>query len=440
MVVNTSSCPCIDAHRRLLDVHEDIHRVIENYLEPHEFRRYLNSAIQNSRSVTFLLQKRKSKLKGFDVWYPAWQDSARGNSVLAWSVGARNRIVKESDLETHSLATVDFYGPRLKIARDTFQTPPSMPVEAVIGLFREFVLQNPSADGGSVRIQRKWIDAQLPEYELVAALREVYQNLSVIVQTAHGAMSVPDCDLSGFPRSCLSGVFDHGLACIPPGNPLPVGWIDGRSGEVSRLEFVNIDLDPDLARVAAERYGSEFELGNDAIEHAHLRLETSKRFLEADGYAGPFLLLFNGKSSMRVHPTPFPANKPREMIIEQSIEVNGAWQFDGAVFASELWITVPDGRQLIDVAPEDRLPSDTELFDPDPIGGRDEALTVVGLTKDGRNISMVLPFARTKHGIHYGELMIHEDKGAVPEFLRPIWSRWPSWKARTESRGAPPRS
>ncbi|ROS76080.1 hypothetical protein EDF24_1657 [Curtobacterium sp. PhB130] len=37
-------------------------------MEPNEFRRFLNSAIQNSRGVTFLLQKRKAKWPDFDQW------------------------------------------------------------------------------------------------------------------------------------------------------------------------------------------------------------------------------------------------------------------------------------------------------------------------------------------------------------------------------------
>lgn len=93
-----------------MDLHEDIHRAIEHYLDENEFRRWLNSAIQNSRGVTFLLQKQKARWADFDVWYGGWQDEARKNPVLGWGVAARNRIVKEEDLATLSLKRPGFVG------------------------------------------------------------------------------------------------------------------------------------------------------------------------------------------------------------------------------------------------------------------------------------------------------------------------------------------
>ena len=118
-----------------MDVHEDIHRTIEAYLDANEFRRCLNSAIQNARGVTFLLQKRKAKWSEFDAWYGAWQEDAKRNPILAWSVGARNRIVKEEDLRTLSQARISFYGERLQEAEQVMVVPPTVDVDDILAFY-----------------------------------------------------------------------------------------------------------------------------------------------------------------------------------------------------------------------------------------------------------------------------------------------------------------
>ncbi|MFJ2781268.1 hypothetical protein [Kitasatospora sp. NPDC087315] len=63
-------CPMPNAHRRLMDCHAQWHRLHEVYFDPHEFRLTMNSLVQNLRNVTWLLQKQKAQLVGFDEWYP----------------------------------------------------------------------------------------------------------------------------------------------------------------------------------------------------------------------------------------------------------------------------------------------------------------------------------------------------------------------------------
>lgn len=156
------ACPCIDAHRRLMDLHEDIHRASENYLDSNEFRRWLNSAIQNSRGVTFLLQKRKAKWADFEGWYGDWQTAARGNEVLIWGVGARNRIVKEEDLETLSQAVISYYGERLKEAGDVLVVPPTVGVQEIVAAFASVVRKRPPGRKGHIKVSRNGSTENFP--------------------------------------------------------------------------------------------------------------------------------------------------------------------------------------------------------------------------------------------------------------------------------------
>ncbi len=412
-----------------MDLHEDIHRAVENYLDENEFRRWLNSAIQNSRAVTFLLQKRKAKWPDFDEWYGEWQSGARSNPILTWGVNSRNRIVKEEDLLTFSQAIISYYGERLQEAEDVLTVPPQTTVGDMLLAFAAASKSGPPGRKGWVRVQRRWVDDQLPEHELVSALREMYASVATVVRRAHTASRVDDCLAPAFGRACVTSEIDSGLGCLGVGDPLPTGMIDVNSGEMMSLGYGSIERDESLGELGRKRYGLMPATGVDAIAHAENRMELSKRFLEADGYAGPMLLLFRGTEEMRMHPVFFGKNEPREFKIAATIDMDGSWPFDGAVFASEIWLSSDDGRaSLVDVPREERLPSNEEFFDSDEVGNRDEALVVYALAADGRSRLLMLPFARTRSGVVYGKLSDDTSGTMIPALLRPVWRRWPKWR------------
>jgi hypothetical protein len=409
-----------------MDLHEDIHRAIESYIDPNEFRRWLNSAIQNSRGVTFLLQKRKGKWADFDTWYGAWQASAKKNAVLAWGVTARNRVVKEEDLKTFSEARISLYGDQLKEVEEVFVVPPEFTVEMIIAGFFHVAGEQPAKRKGMIRVQRRWVDDQLPEYELVSALREMYFAVADIVRTAHRVSKVEDCAIRPFARTCITAAVKPSLPCLPLGDPMPSKLFDLETGETAKIQYVKIERDDELGRVGAERYGMPPGFSSDPIEHAGARLELSKQFLEVDGYSGPMLVLFKG-SELRMHGVFFVDGEPRELKIAAAIEAEGAWPFDGAVLSSETWITSPGGRgSRVGVHPDQLLQSNSEFFNGGVAGNRDEALIVVALAADGRSRCLIQPFGRTADGIIYGPLLDDSSGSMVPPFLKPVWRHWPS--------------
>jgi hypothetical protein len=417
-----------------MDLHEDIHRVVENYLDANEFRRFLNTALQDSRGVSFLVQKRKSKWPDFDVWYTKWQDEARGNGIAKWAVDSRNRIVKEEDLRTLSQAIVTYYGERLSEAEDVITVNPSTTVEEVLGAFTHLIEARPAGRKGWIRIRRRWVDDQLPDHELVSALREVYATVSNVVAAAHAASGVTDCNAPHFRRRCVTADVSPTLTCLGDGDPLPSAMIDAATGSLLDISYGRMEFNAEAAEVGRARYGFTPKLGPgiDAIAHAESRMELSKRFLEADGYSGPMLILFRGETDIRVNAVTFGRDEPREFKMQATVELHGAWPFDGAVYASEMWLTSlnsprPRG-ELMGLSEGDLLESNTEFFDADPVGGRDEALIVTAVAADGRSRVLMQPFARTKSGIVYGELTDDASGEMVAPFLRPLWRAWPKWR------------
>lgn len=408
-----------------MDLHEDIHRAIEHYLDENEFRRWLNSAIQNSRGVTFLLQKQKAKWADFDIWYGSWQDEARKNPVLGWGVTARNRIVKEEDLTTLSRAIVGVYDTRRRGYEDVFVVPPSTPQEAIIAAFVQIAERDGKKRKGWIRVERRWIDDQLPDYELVAALREMYGAVAKVVKLAHKASGVETCPAASFARECVTSKIDPDLRCLGSGNPAPTMMLDLESGDVASIRYGGIERDDfeELAKFGREHYGEPPKFTTDPIAHVDERMELSRQFLKADGYAGPMLMLF-GDGKARLFSVAFGDDEPREMKIAAVIESVGAWQFTGAVFSSETWIGLPGSKgELLGVPKSRLLPSNREYFGEDPRGGsRDEALIVAGISADGRQRVLVQPFGRVLGGYVFGQML--KDEVAVPTFLRPLWELW----------------
>src|SRR5438067_1234385 len=99
-----SSCILASVHSRLQEAHRHWHHALHNYADPNAFRSYLNSCIQSLRNVTFVLQQKKASIGNFSDFYEPWQAQLRSDPVLKWVVEARNRVVKQGDLETKSVA------------------------------------------------------------------------------------------------------------------------------------------------------------------------------------------------------------------------------------------------------------------------------------------------------------------------------------------------
>ncbi|WP_395646282.1 hypothetical protein [Terricaulis sp.] len=74
-------CPLAAVDRRLEDVHRFWHQAKEAYFDPDAFRAAIQAAIQNARTVTFVLQKNKDLIPDFDNWYAGWQQKLGVNPL-----------------------------------------------------------------------------------------------------------------------------------------------------------------------------------------------------------------------------------------------------------------------------------------------------------------------------------------------------------------------
>jgi hypothetical protein len=160
----------------------DLARLLQNcestYFDPELFRMNTNQFLQTSRTVTFIIQKHKSDISGFNTWYQAnvlnpWAIDMR----MTWARDSRNTIEKVGDLQLHSsLSTTLVIGYleeadiRVEVGREELVRANA---KRLIRFAEKALPSNVSRDA-VVRIERKWIANTLPDWELLTALAYVY--------------------------------------------------------------------------------------------------------------------------------------------------------------------------------------------------------------------------------------------------------------------------
>jgi hypothetical protein len=191
--LTSTPCPLPKTHRRLADAHALWHQAAGNYADPEDFRRSLNSALQELRNVTFVLKTEKRTIPLFESWYAPWESSMRADSILRWAVDARNRVVKQGDLGARSLARV-----RVLLSWDTppvheIDVPPSLGPMAIAARVRMPELPAPAREHVVFVVERRWVVETLPHHEVLEALAHCYSRLLALIRDGHSQCVVADC-------------------------------------------------------------------------------------------------------------------------------------------------------------------------------------------------------------------------------------------------------
>jgi hypothetical protein len=417
------ACPIPDVHARLNEAHIHWHRALDSYHSPHEFRASLNACIQALRSVTFVLQKNKRAIPEFDAWYAKEQERMRADPVMRWLVEARNRVVKQGDLEARSYAALSILA--------SYDDPPVLVLEldpfTPLGPLADYLagqeLPEHVKEHGSGRVERRWVADDLSEYELLDALGYCYGNLATLVANAHRQSGMSeevawDCPgairlevphettewLRGRPRCMIATEDQRSVARLL------------KSGESFTPRSVWIPAEDVASQEFAERYGLSdlFESGTK-VDPVNLRelceayYATGCRILEIDRYHDPIALLIT--PSGETTPVQIMATNQAEKYIvyrnlAKQVRQTGA---EALVFIGESWM-----------APFD--PDHPERFARDS-PERFEVLALDAVAKSGERISWVRRLERDGDKIRLGP---REDCSSTktPRFLEPVLKVW----------------
>lgn len=414
-------CPLQAVHNRLNAVHEFWHQALNAYPDPDGFRTYLNACIQELRNVTFVLQKNKKLIPGFDSWYGPWQEKMKTDTVLRWSVGARNRIVKEGDLATASTA-------RVAVIKD-YGEPPILDVNVPPLQTTEEIATNiaheaiPETEEGLLRVERRWVAENLPDRELLDALAHAYGVLSQLVEDAHAQAGVTgartfvrekDGELRPFtgPTEHLAGR----LPCMVLTVQHRTVWIDLKTKDILIPTASQLPPQPpEIAKELSERYRVSMddlvtaERSEGVRGVAEFFFELARVMLKTDGYHIPmaFLILPNGDMQQCVIPA---ASVTEQRLVwtrmAEEVERIGA---TAVISISETW----------------GAPYDSEHPNRPPAASpsRFEGLELAVLSLAGDEFIFVCRFERADGGIELGDTEEVSGSAAFLDPVRRVWER-----------------
>jgi len=288
-----SPCPVSSTHARLNEAHAQWHEALDAYSDPVVFLGKLNALIQTLRNITFALQKELGPHPSLATeWYPGWQQRMRENRRLRWVVDARNKIVKEGDLEAHSKARVRIVGEFIRASTGEFDVDPATPVHEIARKINVGALGRRATAEGTLVVERRWIVDEFPDQELLEHLASCYGVLAELVEDTHEQLKVPmpSCERSAESPCDASpeGVARTGrLACMWAGREARTHRRDLSSGAPTVITSRTITRPPlDLDAIRRRYFDAPPEQPGadaDVYERARVLHRHGRRILAADG-------------------------------------------------------------------------------------------------------------------------------------------------------------
>jgi len=405
-----NQCPISPADKRLID---GLHLWIEtkkSYFEPEQFRMRLNNTIQTLRSITFVLQNYKSSLQGFDKWYSNWQNKMRSDVILRWLVESRNRIVKQGDLLIHSrlcLSVIENWGyaPVFQI-----EVEPQLKTSEFAHALSDKVPTNIRLDVGLLKVERRWVDVKLPDYELLDALAHSFHLLSVLLYDAH-------VSLLGSDHKCYCASLQLGVGlppCMKAGDWDRSMWVDlKRGGMLIPTERAGRNSPEDMKR-AANRYNlsesirEKLRCSKSLREEAEVVFEQSKAVLSKDGYHVPIAFLECSERALIVQMN-FENNTEKHLAFQNlaaQVSISGA---TSVILIGEMW--------------KARMKKEGPFVSAENAPEREELLCVQALNNEGEYVMYSVAFRKDEgNNVNFGDESF--TKEGVPNSLRPICDVW----------------
>ncbi len=410
---NNLLCPLASAEKRLDDCLNLWLETKDHYFEPNRFRLSLNNCIQAMRNVTFALQRTKSEFSQFETWYGGWQETLRKDNILRWLVSARNHVVKEGDLSTSSKLRISVVESWFAPPFREIDAPPSIKTEDFAKVLARSMPNDANLKVGLLRAERRWIDEQLNEYEVLEALSHVYIVLRDVLLDAHenldyvhGLLKCPwfkqhDPSRGRYPECMKGQEWDRTI------------WLDLKTYQILRPTYFPVEEvnDDEVRRHYGDR--QQRNCKSDKIKNlkgeADLLFEGAKNILVVDKHHIPVAILGYPDGHRDIVGLQMSDRIEKHFSIRSlaaDMERAGA---TSVVLIGEVWVSSTEGYRLTPVGVES-----TDLK---------EALQLTAANADGETYIRRILFTRDKNGnINMGKEYILSD--TVDNMLAPIKEIW----------------
>lgn len=405
--------------RRLKDLRQLWHQTREAYFQPEQFRVSLQSTISTARTVTFILQSNKAAIPDFDNWYGGFQEKFKADPIMRWAVNARNKVEKQGDLATLSQIKIELVASYAGHPSTTW-APAS--VFASLGDIRRSIPQSLLDDHvrehGVLCVQRRWVDEELPDHEILDALAHVYGQFAQMIVDLHrhiGAI-IPDGGQDQGEHLLLSPLPDgrqKSMEVPKAERTIYIAVRDGKEMEIGR--FPSSPPSARAARLARKRYGKDSWAGLKDVqtfaEMAEFFFDEARRAMLRDGYHIPIMLLWKDLvplDQIEAWPTD---QRAKYMMMRDAAARAGQIGANGVTFVSEAWTARREDLPPSGFAAEAKR--------------RGEALVMFAATSEGEMFSLQAKVTRKRKKTHKVKLLgpTVRDQGQIMT-LAPFLEVW----------------
>jgi len=338
------------------------------------------------------------------------------DKVMTWLILARNVIVKEGDLSTSSKLRISivetwFAPPYIEI-----DVPPFTETRDFIKFLAENNPNNVDLKVGLLRAERRWIDGQLKECELLEALSHVFVVLSDLLLDAHENLHYRENLLKCPWYTHQNPYKGQYVDCMKAQEWDRTIWLDLNTGQILRSAVSSVPVReiidyeevkrhyPDLQQHAGQR-----KKPKDLKEEADILFEHAKTTLITDGFHVPIAMVGYPNGHRDLVALQMLDRTEKHLAIRglaADIERTGATSI---VFIGEAWVSSTEDYRLTPVGVE----SPTLR----------EALLLTAANAAGKTYTRKVFFAKNKNGkislgkefsVSHGEINI----------LRPVIEVW----------------
>jgi len=390
MDLSQSPCPIGIADRRLFDALNLLVEAKQYYFEPDRFRLTVNNAVQTLRNITFVLQHTGADLPSFHRWYSSWQETMRADLVMKWLVESRNLIVKQRDLEMHSKARISivdswFDPPKLEIL-----IPPFTHKREFTKLLKQRAPVDIRWDVGLLRVERRWVDSRLPDYEILEALVHSFGVLSRLLVDAHNSLLEQSTRNQCRWFAAISLSIDRPPPCMLAQDWDRTIWVDLHDGEIVMPTIVPHKPSKKDMQRAAKRYPfldsskSKLTTKLSLKDEAAFLFEQAKNVLKTDGYHVPIAILGYPDKRRSMCSLIMADRADKHLLLRglaAEIEKTGA---DSVIIINEVWISTHQNGKPVCHAADDP--------------NREEGLQLIAANEKGNVFIHTALFSRDKDG------------------------------------------
>ncbi|WP_438403646.1 hypothetical protein [Aeromonas veronii] len=323
--------------RRLKDLSHILVSCERTYFEPELFRMNLNQFLQTARTVTFIIQKNKNDIPNFTSWYDDAVIKNWNNDVLmTWAKDSRNKIEKEGDLELHSkLSTTllflydEKHDIHLECGRNELI---NYNVKKLIRLAQK-KLPTGFMDSASIKIERRWVANELPEWELLNAIIYIYGKIHTCCVSLSQHLNSHFDDSIASPSQFTSSRI----------NTVKTNYVKLSDLHLSSIKISTLNINDEIK--PPEDFINIFkcsEKPNSLKNLVEFHGELAKSLFNNDGYHIAIIFFYDDNFNL-IHALSTTFNDQADKIIfwRQVAELIPQFNIHEVIFVSEAWQRMP---------------------------------------------------------------------------------------------------